>query len=226
MKRFLALAFVLMLTFVLACPVFATDFVPSISYKDSPELVAGDDGNYGTATDGDGNNLHTVEHDCLVVTPIALVDESELIPEDAAEELKAVYAFLKDTPDYFGDDVVVRELFDVSILCEELNNALAPEGNTMDLTFNIGIAADEEIWAKVKVDGEWIDVPVVNNGDGTVTCTFEAVCPVVFLTGKVVAPPAQTGDTTNLVLYGVLMAVSLIAIVALVVVYCRRTNRQ
>ena len=117
--------------------------------------------------------------------------------------------------------LVIRELVDVSFVipCDEQHphkEQLAEDGVTLDITFDLGIAPDETVIVMVYVDDQWVPVEIVNNGDGTVTGPFEDICPVVFCVRSEL-PPAQTGDIAgqNLIVWMVLMAVSLAAVVVL-----------
>ena len=58
------------------------------------------------------------------------------------------------------------------------------------------VPASAHVTVMAYVDGEWSAIKsVVNNGDGTVTCIFEDICPVAFVveeTGNADGP--LTGD--------------------------------
>lgn len=229
MKKLICLLTVLALAMAFACPVFAAEaFVPSISDKEEPDIVPNDEGVIGEIWKDD-EIIDKVEGDCLVITPISEILKARAItqiPEEAREEMLYVYDQLRSgdmTLPYEQDGLdpetmVIRELIDASWLCEEHPAMLEPEGVTIDLTFDIGVDADTKTYVYVRIDGEWTAVPVVNNGDGTVTCTFEELCPIAFCvaagTGK---PPVQTGDTFNPTIWIVLLAVSAVALVGVVV---------
>lgn len=247
MKKLICLLTVLALAVAFACPVFAAEaFVPSISEKDEPGIVPDDEGILGEIYNGDDEIIDKVEEGCLVITPISKAKTSTEIPEDAREELLRVYEELlsgamtlpyeKDGLD--PETMVIRELIDATWVCEDHPDMLEPEGVTIDLTFDIGVDADTRVYVYVYVDGQWTSVPVVsnennqsparigragtapvyNNGDGTVTCRFEKLCPIAFCvaagTGN---PPVQTGDQFNPTIWIVLLAVSAVALVGVVV---------
>lgn len=236
MKKTLCLITVMALVLSLACTVFAAqdDFVDSITYKGAPELVPDEDGNIGVLYDEDGQVIDEIGNDCLVITSIADIDKSDKIPEDAKNELKEVYEALMDGSmklPYEGDeDMVIRELIDASWLCvgtsEDHEAMLKPEGVTLELTFDLGVGKDVDVTVMTYVDGKWSPiVSVKNNGDGTVTCVFEEICPIAFsVPVKDNTPPAQTGDQTDLALWIGIMCVSALALAAVVVLFIRKNK--
>lgn len=229
MKKIICLLTALLLTVALACPVFAAEnFVPSISEKEEPDIVIDDEGVAGIIRGEDDDILDKVEEGCLVITPISKAKTSTEIPEDAREELLYVYDELLNgdmTLPYEQDGLdpdtmVIRDLIDASWLCEEHPAMLEPEGVTIDLTFDIGVDADTKVYVYVYIDGVWTPVPVVNNGDGTVTCTFEKICPIAFcVAAGTGTPPVQTGDAfaAQMNIWMVLMVASAAALVSAVV---------
>ena len=221
MRRVICLIAAVLLCASLVGPAFAATgtFVPSISYKDGPEIEEAE------------MNGEDVE-ECLVVTSLtdAKNKTTDIYQEDR-DLLLEVYEKLDDGSMKLpleNNNYVIRELVDVSFektLCVEVDHAhkewLAEEGNTITIVFDLGVAKSTEVIVMAYVDGEWTAIKSVeNNGDGTVTCVFEDICPVAFCVeaSSVDAAP-QTGDTVgqNLILWVLLMAASLVAIVILVV---------
>ena len=218
MKRFVCAMLALAVCVLFACPVFAAEFTDSVGYKDHPEVV-------GTITIvGDNSEpVSDVEDDCLIITPISEAEDSDQIPEDAKQELLDIYEKLTDgtmkLPYGNDEDWVIRDLFDVSLICNDGHaEELEQEGNSIVLTFDLGVSAGEEVVVMVYVDGGWTEVPTVNNGDGTITSTFEKICPVTIsvLAGSH-EPPAQTGDNSGIMMWVALALLSSTALVALVV---------
>lgn len=174
-------------------PAMQAEFVPSVGYKDSPAIE-------DATMDGQG-----VE-ECVVVTNIAQAkDKSTDISQEDRDLLLEVYEQLEDgtmTLPLEGD-YVVRELVDVSFEYEDCRQIeehghkdenLKQEGVTLTVTFDMDIGAFDEVIVLVYVDGEWVPVKdVKNNGDGTVTCIFEDICPVAFI----VENNASTGNPTT-----------------------------
>ena len=193
------------------------NFVPSIGYKDGPEIKKGE---------MNGEDVT----DCLEVTSILQAEKgtTDITPGDR-DLLLDVYQDLRkgdmEIPysDLFAEldskKMVIRDLFDVSWLCEEHPVYVAPAGITIELTFDLGIGANTDIYVMSYKNNEWTPiVSTVNNGDGTVTCVFEDFCPVAFSVPlNAQDAPAQTGDTANLTLWFVLLSVSAVALVAILV---------
>lgn len=218
MRRVICLIAVLAMCAALACPVAAaTDtFVPSISYKDSPEIV-----------DAEMNEEDVTG--CLVVSSIKeCEDKTTDIYQEDRDLLLEVYEKLSDGSMELPleDDYVIRELVDVSFLktdCVEVphgHKEWLAEGNT-DITvqFDLGVKKTTEVIVMVYIGGEWIRVEdVVNNGDGTITCVFDDICPVAFCVedGAEIEPP-KTGDAAgrSLILWAVLMVASMGGVVVL-----------
>ena len=241
------------LSLIMMCPVITVkaDFTPSVSYKPAPEIVTTPDGNgneiIGYVKDEDGNVLSTEYTSSIIITPIAEVDTSTRIPKSAAKELKKVYNDIvlgktkfSDYPDLNkavseaigqgkdGDDLVVRDIFDITEVSDTLLKYLPGKGNTIDLTFDLGVAKDEFVAVMIYINGQWeLATDVINNGDGTVTITFEHFSPVAFLvhgTGVKGELVPLTGDNTmkDITLWIALAGVSLVAMIGVAIVYRRK----
>ncbi len=234
--------------------VFASNFVPSISYKGAPEIVLSDPatGLVGEIVGNVGSEEHDrkVYEDCLVVTPVSEASTSNAYPEiaEALELLLDVYADLNDQDTRLstlseelnllvasklgngkdGDDLVVKDLFDVSVICDNLEAALAPAGTTLDITFDISIAPEEEVFIMTYKNGAWAPIEsVVNNGDGTVTGTFENFCPVaIFIEGEGRPDSPETGVFDLSYVWAVVAAVSALLIVAVIVANRRAVRKS
>ena len=141
----------------------------------------------------------------------------------------------------FGTDVALEYLEDGMLAehgTDELKNELPKVGNTLELKFDLSLPKDAFITAMVYVDGKW--QPIVetkNNGDGTITCVFEEICPVAFLTtgsgtatntpqtdANVNADSVITGDTVNnIILWSVVILMSL-SVMAAMFIYNRKRH--
>lgn len=243
MKRMICIITALVICLAMACPAFAAegDFVPSISYKDSPDIVPGKDPNgndvIGVVKDADGNIIDYVYPACLLITPVSKAESSTQIPQDAKDILLDVYEALstgmmnlpydKYNADLNPNEMVIRDLFDASWLCTDHPVMVAPEGVTVTVTFDLGVDADETVYCMTYMNNAWDPiVSVTNNGDGTVTCVFEDFCPVAFAVRSKL-PPSQTGDVMGQTMYiwVIIMVASAAAVVTLIAVGHRK-NQQ
>lgn len=213
MRKIICLFLALILCLGMTVPAFAAEngFVPSITYKPYPDIVPGVGGILGIIRDINGKIIDYLEQGCLEIIPLAHILEKFDIPEEIGELLRSVYEKLNDGSmklpyEKFGANLnpanmVIRDLFDARIVCEEHSRLLAEEGVTLDLTFDLGVASDATVYAMTydEQTDEWSPVvKTVNNGDGTVTCTFEHLCVVAFampLAGA--AAPVAAAQTLN-----------------------------
>lgn len=232
MKRVIACIAVLVMMISLFVPVMAAEFTPSVTNKPAPEIVPLPDPN-GKPAIGvlkeNGKIIGYVYEDCLVVTPVSEAKDSKDIPEDAKKLLLEVYEKLKNgemklpyekyDPSMNPGNMVIRDLFDASFLCGDHPKDLAKKGVSLDLTFKLNVPAGVEVVAMTYINGKWVPVvKTVNNGDGTVTCTLEDICPISFSIRTGITPPQQTGDASFLH-WMVIALVALAAIVTLTVIY-------
>ncbi len=250
MKKLIATVLAIVMLFAMALSTSAAQFVPSITNKGAPEVVVIDivDGKevVGFITDANGNKLSTEYLECLIISSITEALSGADLPEGVKEELLKVYNEFRDgakiselcpelkdiVKEKWGsdknvDDLVIKDLFDVTDYCEDIPEHLNGE-NILDLTFDLGIGQGTFITAMVYVDGKWVPVvDCINNGDGTVTVKFDKICPVAFLVpgsgqnADIVSP--ITSDASGIVLWSAVMIIALGAIVALVV-YRRKVN--
>lgn len=168
--------------------VFAA-IAPSVSQKPAPKTVGAI-----TITDANGNKI-TINADDIKI--VADVDLESLSPEDrevyekAKAELTAPDSqYSKDLAEYLtknfpgidAKNVVVRELFDVSLS----DTVVFEEGQKLELTFDSKYKSDDTVMVIVynKETGKWdfIDLEdVLINPDGTLTVNFPHFSPVAIL---------------------------------------------
>ena len=218
MKKVLCLFTVMLLLTSMALPVIAADFVPSITYKGGPEVQSAE-------LDGQGVG------DCVVITSIAEAEEKTTdITDEERALLLEVYEKLEDgsmTLPLDGD-YVIRELVDVSFEfsdCREIeehnhkDQQLKQEKVTLTVVFDLNVSKADEIVVMTYIDGKWEPIEsVVNNGDGTITCVFEDVCPVAFAVKDTTsAENPKTGDmlAADMTLWVTLMVFSVAALAVL-----------
>lgn len=241
MKRLFAIITAVMMCVSLMVPAMAAqEFMPSVTNKPAPEIVPipDEDGglHIGVILNDDGEIIKYVDEGCLIVTPVAEVETSTEIPEASRTILRDVYKKLTDgsmTIPYEKHDagldsskMVIRDLFDATFVCGDCPVELEPEGAVLQITFDLNVKPGVDVYAMTYKDSEWN--PIVsckNNGDGTVTCTFEKLCPVEFSISTGDASPGS-GDQDNVSLWGIVAIASLAAIVVLTVVYRASSKKQ
>ena len=117
MRKMMSMLAVLLLCVSLVCPVMAADFVPSISYKDGPEL--------STAFQGEPETLEENVSACIVVTSIIGAREKTTdIRQENRDLLLQVYEELSEGKVTLPveEGWVVRDLVDVSNLVTDCIN--------------------------------------------------------------------------------------------------------
>lgn len=245
MKRVIAFALVLITVLTAAVPVMAAEqsFVPSVSFDSSIiEIIAKEDGRdvIGYVEDANGNRLSTEYHDCLVVTSVLDVKRGDtVISKEACDLLIKTYESLtadgvklsQQIPvlndiakEAFGqsstaDDLTVRDIYDFTSLCEDLNNYLEAGDNTLTLKVKMSVEENTFISVVSLYNGQWVPAQrVVKNNDRTISVTFTKLCPVLFVTGKYKQekPPA-TDDDFNMLLWTTLMISSVIALTVVII---------
>lgn len=191
------------------------------------------------------------DHECLVITPLSEAETSAKIPEEARKELLKVYEdLLANQMKLMGecegldelvaealgegktsDDLVVRDLFDVTVLCDELKDYLKQEGTTICLDLDLGLKPGDFVQVVAYVDGKWQLIEKVEiAADGSYTCTtYKKICPVAVLVPATTVkdhytPAPDTGDAIadQLGLWVAVAGCSLAAIVILVVLQRKR----
>lgn len=217
MKRMICIAIAFLLCLSVACPVFASeDFVPSITYKDEPDII------WPVELIDEEGEVDEIDWEHLVITPISEAETSTEIPEDSREELLEIYEELTEGDMTLpGDEeLIIRDLFDASWICDDGHEEeLEEEGVTIEITLDIGIDPDVDVVVMAYVDGEWVPaVEVVNNDDGTITVVLEDICPIaIAVSEEIYDVPVKTGDNSGIVFWAGLMLVSAAALVALLV---------
>lgn len=241
MKRVIVCITVLVMLLSLCVPAMAADFTPSVGNKPAPDIVptpGGDEGKTAIGVLRDENNkiIGYIYEDCIVITPVSQVDKSNKIPQAAKDLLKDIYEKLTNgqmtlpyqdvNPNLNPSNMVIRDLFDASWLCAEHPELLDKPGTTLQLTFDLDVAPGVEVVTMTYVNGKWVPVvSTVNNGDGTVTCVFEQICPIAFSVRTDVTKPEQTGDLSMLP-WLIICLCAMAALVAVTVVYRNNLKKQ
>jgi len=227
MKRIVSFVIVLLMCVSMALSVSAVegDFVPSITYKDSPFVVK-------VVLNGEDVT------DCIVVTSINdAKNKTTDITQEERDLLLKVYGELSNGGTLpIDEDYVIRHLVDVSFKYEGCRSEeshkekiaeLDKSGVTIEITFDLGVDKYMDVNVLAYNDGVWSPITsVTNNGDGTVTCVFEHFCPVAFAVGQSqnTTNTPQTGDAAGqeLMLWGGLFGAAVVGLIAAVAVYARK----
>lgn len=231
MRKIIGLLAALVVCMNLAAPAFAVEngFVPSITYKPNPDIVEveGEDGEeyIGVIYNASGQSVEYVGHGCLLTTPVADVWNEEIEVSKVIEDLlKSIHEQLSDgsmkipyekhEAGLDPDNMVIRDLFDARWVCEDHRAMVEEEGVAFKLTFDLGVVSDAQIYTMVydEATGEWSPVvETVNNGDGTVTCTFEKLGVVAFSTPGAATPDdAQSANAFPWIIVLILAAAGVI----------------
>lgn len=239
MRKIICLFIALVMCLSIAVPALAADtgFVPSITYKPDPEIITvkdekGEDA-VAVIRNDKGEVVDYVDHGCFKITPIAHIWDEEIeVPEYIEKLLTSVYDGLNDgtlTINYDAfksnlkaSDMVIRDLFDIRWYCDEHRALLEQEGNTLDIIFDLGVVSEAQIFVATFDENtkEWSPiVKTVNNGDGTVTCTFEHFCAVSFsmpLAGTVV--PVDDAQPANLLPWIIILLLAVAVFVTVLII--------
>jgi len=228
MKRILSMIAALIMCFAaVASVVSAEDFVPSITYKDGPDVE-------------DAVMKEEQMENCIVVTSIlAAKNKTTDIYQEARDLLLDTYNKLGNNSMSLPipEQYVVRELVDVSFKktpCVEgghdHEDELAKPDVDIIIDFKLGVKATTKVEVVHYHEGKWEPVKSVkNNGDGTVTVAMEHFCPVAFCVDPVdESGPAQTGDQAgnDMIIWIVLLAVSLVVNLGLLVYLILRMQKK
>lgn len=224
MKKIVSLLLVVALCCCTMLSAFASEFVPSISYKDHPEV----DSKIDLVEDA-GKTVADMDVDCVEIVAVSdAIDTPEAQRTDVQKQLAELYSKIADGSmklpfDASMGDMVVRDLIDVSLICGKNHTheeELEKDGVSIRLTFDLGVSKDTEVVVMTYKNDKWNNVEsVTNNGDGSVTVVFEHLCPVAFCVEADAAEPPHTGDVNGaqLGLWTALLVCSLGAVVTMLV---------
>ncbi len=196
MKRILCLFAALLLCAGLALPAYANGFVPSVSRPAEPE-IKGDVilAEKEHIEDGEGVGA------CVVITTVKEAKEKTTdIYQEERDLLIEVHqqlfsgAMQVPTPENY----VILDVVDVNFQkdgCVETPHTheeeLKQETTVLVAQFNLGVENTEDVVVMLYVNDQWEPVEqVTHNGDGTITCHFQATGPVAFCMPG--AEPEQT----------------------------------
>lgn len=198
MKKIITILLALILSLTAAFGASATEFVPSISYKDGPEIIE------ATLK---GEEVSS----CLIVTTIKQASEKSTdITEEERAKLLEVYSKLEsgEMKLPLKNKYTVLELLDLSFMyegCRENPDHKGKEtamqgGAALSVNFDLNVNANDNLKVLVCVNDEWKPVESVKiNEDGTVTVSFTEICPVAFVIEEAADTPVQDNNIGTII---------------------------
>ena len=221
MKKVISIIMTVVIIATLALPTFAAEssFVESITVKPAPEVVV------AAIVDRNNNKKEDVTADQLIVTPYRPGEESDIQKElhnvyDEIDKNGASAIFSDEDAASVKKDglkldkLVVSDLFDIFYTKE---NTLS-EDNKLNITFQTKLDLKKKsVVVMVKHNGTWTRVPASDVKlleNGRINVSFSKISPVVFL---IEDTPSKTSDAVSLVVWSVVAAASLAAMVLIVV---------
>jgi len=250
MKKVLCSLLALVVLAAMALPVLAAgdDFVPSITYKDAPEIVVTEDelGNEIAAVvrDEAGEVVDYIFTTELASSSIAKVEESETLTSDEKALLKDVYNKIttgemklpyEKVEAVKEQTMVIRDLIYLTIRdVSPLSAAgvlevtpLANEKTRWEISFNMGVEADTQVVAMTYNNNEWTPAhKVVNNGDGTVTCTLDSLGVLALSVPVVTSAPAEPAPAPDYTIWIIVGAAAAVVLVVIIVVATRKKKDE
>jgi len=178
--------------------------IVSAEYVESP--------GHGT-DDGDGD---------IIITHIDDIDNSDPRVDregfqEAVDELKGADD-LKDLNDDIKDDATVRDVFDVTIVGDALN-----EDGKVDVTFDVNYS-DDNYQVIIRTEDGWKVIPSVRNADGTVTVTLTGNAVVAFLSVPV-QPDGPVSEPTGDSIAAIIACLAIVGVAGSAVLL-RRKNLE
>lgn len=220
MKKLIAILIAITVCCAMVLPVAAEEFVPSISYKDHPEII-----DTPVIKDDAQEEVKDVQ---LVITPVSeALDTPEADRDDNEKVLVDVYQQLENgdmnLPDPENDNkyYVIRDLIDISVIDTNGNDV---DVSSVEVSFDLGLQDGQKVVVMV-YDGEWKVVDgVTYDNKGGISVVFDTLGPVAFCIEN--DGSSTTGDkmAKDLGIWVTLMAVSACAIVVLVATRRRVNN--
>ena len=229
MKKSIRILAAILVVAAMSVSVFAENFTPSVEQKGAPDVVVTKDSNQNDVVaiihDGSDKEVYGVPAGKLIVTPYAQAKEAspeiEKMLTDAYQQIKQTKTLANLTAELNDavaklkeemgikelkvENLVVRDLVDVS-LDSELKAQYLKDGNTISVTFDLGMKADEPLLVLHNYEADKWEVIandcVVRHDNGNVTITFDSLSPVAFVVdGTVYGAQTEqgpaTGDTNN-----------------------------
>ena len=253
-KKIITMLLAITLVMAMSVPAMAAEFTPSVESKPAPEVVTQTDSNGNECAaiiyDANGNEIVGVPTGDLIVTPVSASDAPTA---EIREKLEAAYEQLQSvrtltelsndletvikeySSDITVDDLVVRDLFDVTVL-GTYAEYLSQEGNSITIRFKLTADADSLAAVLHNMEGTtWETVTndrITRNSDYTADVVFYDLSPVAFLfdAGKLSVDPnapdsPQTGEPESNAMVWVVAGVVFVAAAAYGIVRKRSSQK-
>lgn len=246
MKKLISAVCVLVLIASITAQGYADNFRPSVERKEAPELSDMKDASGKSVAaiiyNADGSELAGVERDCIIVTPLSKADEAggnireKLISAfdqiQSAEKITQLTESLTGAVGQFSkrtktDELVVRDLFDVTLAEDEYRELLSREGCYIKVLFKLGQNPDELLLVLHNIEGtEWETIPperVIVRENGDVEVSFASLSPVAF---AVAADPAAAETQMTIPWAHVIGALMVAAGLILACTYLKKEKKE
>ena len=246
MKKAIRIFAVILAVLVLSTSVFADNFTPSVEQKGSPEIVVNTDSEgkeiAGVISDAKNDLVANVPSGDIILTSVADAAAAST-PEAVKAALQAAQTQIKNAANVAAllsaedaealknvKNPVVRDLICITLTGDHADK-LAVDGNTITITFNLGLGANDFLAVMQNYESDKWNMVAADNvkvlANGNVEVTFDSVSPVAF----VVENPQGAGDdapaaaSNNYVLYALIAAAVVVVIVIIVLVASRKKSK-
>lgn len=202
MKKIAVFLSTVLLVALLAVPVSAVGFTPSVEQKTAPSIstITDASGNSVAAIirDANGNEVHGVSITDLIITPVSAANQADAkiseVLTKAFEQIQSINTLADIVPsigEFLSDlgstttveNLAIRDVFDVSVTGAAAEY-LAEEGNSITFRFDLKLSPSALLVVLHNYAGsDWEIIPqdrIVQNADGTVDVTFESLSPIAF----------------------------------------------
>lgn len=173
MKKFVSVLVIAVMVLALAAPAFAADgdspAAPEPGYDGAVNVEVPE---VGDAIDENGEKVDV------------MVSEPELAEDETLESVAADAVQAAEDAGLDVGDVAAAEVFNV-----EMSDGTQPDGSVMVTIVRDSSSGEIAAVMYQAEDGSWDAAEFTDNGDGTVTITFEHFCTVVLLVKEPTAAP-------------------------------------
>ncbi len=210
-KKVSATFMALVMVVAMSVTAFASEFTPSVTAKPAPTVASAEIYNE------DGQVVATVPSGSITVTPLSEATEASEADPAIKAALEAAKAQLQSTnlidlvpsisdilaaysASITTDDLAISDLFDVT-LSDEMKAILATSGNSIKITFDLGLSQDDLLIVLHNYSGSAWELisndKVVINANDTVTVEFDSFSPIAFVVDASTLDGTGTGESPD-----------------------------